>query len=158
MEDSDNVPPPSFKSTELVARVSADDDIDGLVERSFSDPAPESTDEEPPRTRAASHVEVPGSGARKNGSGGGDDANRVEHEKAKRLAKLIVGDILLYNADKIPDAVRSGTFFDVMKGDIKDGREFFEEKVPEAIRAQRDYIQELLDETLANKKKELGLS
>ena len=82
----------------------------------------------------------------------------LEHDKARRLAKLIVGDIVLYNADRIADAVRSGNFFEVMKGDIKDGRDFYEEKVPDVVRAERDHIQEILLEVIANKKKELGLS
>lgn len=82
----------------------------------------------------------------------------IEHDKARRLAKLIVGDIVLYNADRIADAVRSGNFFEVMKGDIKDGRDFYEEKVPDVVRAERDHIQEILLEVIANKKKELGLS
>lgn len=81
-----------------------------------------------------------------------------EHEKAKRLAKLIVSDILLYNQDRIADAVKSGNFFEVMKGDIKDGRDFYDEKVPDAVRNERDYIQETLEEILAAKKKELGLA
>lgn len=81
-----------------------------------------------------------------------------EHEKARRLAKLIVGDILLYNAERIADAVKSGTFFEVMKGDIKDGRDFYDEKVPEDVRREHDYIQEVLEEVLAKKRKELGLA
>ena len=127
----------------------ADPDIDDLLESSFGG---SSELDELAETKA-----IPSTTA-VTGRKGEEPKNREEHDKAKRLAKLIVGDILLYNADKIPDAVKTGAFFEVMKGDIKDGREFYDDKVSEEVRAERDYIQELLDETLAKKKKELGLT
>ena len=158
----------SFSATESIsgdddekslaeAKVPMDDELDRLLSGGSSPRAPDNSATKPglgPRPLPADDIAKGRAGVvvpAPNGANG-------EHEKARRLAKLIVGDILLYNADRIPDAVKSGTFFEVMKGDIKDGRDFYDEKVPADIRRERDYIQEVLEEVLQSKRKELGLS
>ncbi len=87
----------------------------------------------------------------------GSAATPADHQKAQRLAKLIVQDIVLYCQDRLAEAVRTGQFFELVKGDVKDGRLYYDEKIPEAVRAERDYIQECLDEVVATKRRELGL-
>lgn len=82
---------------------------------------------------------------------------RDAHRKAQRLARIIVSDIVLYNQDRIAEAVSNNSFFEDLKGDIKDGREFFEEKVPPEVRSQCDYLQRMLESLVEEKRKELGL-
>ena len=83
---------------------------------------------------------------------------REAHEKAQRLARIIVSDIVLYNQESIDEAIQEDRFYEIFKGDIKDGRDFFEERVPEEIRRENDYLQDRLESLLAEKRKELGLS
>lgn len=151
-------------SLSATASVGGDDDEKSLAEAKS---APREMDDELDRlltggggeggaSRAAAPASEPAPAPA--ASAGAASGKASEHEKARRLAKLIVGDIVLYNAERIADAVKSGTFFEVMKGDIKDGRDFYDEKVPEDVRREHDYIQEVLEEVLAKKRKELGLA
>lgn len=83
---------------------------------------------------------------------------REAHEKAQRLARIIVSDIVLYNQESIDEAVQENRFYEIFKGDIKDGRDFFEERVPEEVRRENDYLHDRLEGLIAAKRKELGLS
>lgn len=77
----------------------------------------------------------------------------AEIEKARRFARIIVSDIALYNQDAANEGVRDGTFYDLLKDDIAEGRALYEGRVPTAIRATKDYLQEAFDEFIAAKKK-----
>jgi len=50
-------------------------------------------------------------------------------EEARRLARLILSDIVIYNADKADQGVREGTFFDILGDEIGEGRQYFEGRV-----------------------------
>ncbi len=45
-----------------------------------------------------------------------------EHEKAKRLARIIVSDIVLYNKDLIEKGIREGSFYKLLEKDIEERR------------------------------------
>ncbi len=66
-------------------------------------------------------------------------------EKAKRFARIIVSDIALYNQDTVAEGLKNGTFYELLKTDIDEGRDIFEKRVPRAIRSQKDYYQEAFD-------------
>ncbi len=66
-------------------------------------------------------------------------------EKARRFARIIVSDIALYNQETVVEGIRNGTFFELLKNDVTEGRELFEKRVPAAIRAGKDYYQEAFD-------------
>ena len=55
-------------------------------------------------------------------------------EEAQRLARLILSDIVIYNADKADRGIRDGKFFEILDTEIREGREYFESRVPESIR------------------------
>jgi len=78
----------------------------------------------------------------------------VEIEKARRFARLIVSDIVLYNQETVAEGIAQGTFYDLLKEDIMDGRDLYEKRVPETIRESRDYYQEAFDNFIASKKKQ----
>jgi predicted Zn finger-like uncharacterized protein len=80
-------------------------------------------------------------------------ADPAEIEKAKRFARIIVSDIVLYNQETVTEGVREGTFYDLLKDDITEGRAVYAERVPESIRRGRDYLQEAFDDFIASKKK-----
>lgn len=74
-------------------------------------------------------------------------------ERAKRLARIIVSDIALYNQDAVAEGIRNGTFFELLKDDIEEGRRLYEKRVPESIRLERDYYREAFDNFISAQKK-----
>ncbi|NIQ96153.1 MAG: histidine kinase, partial [Desulfuromonadales bacterium] len=69
----------------------------------------------------------------------GDD---VSLEKARRLARIIVSDIALYNEERVAEGIRSGNFYRLLESEIQEGRRLFAERVSEDIRRKRDLLQE----------------
>jgi CheY-like chemotaxis protein len=80
-------------------------------------------------------------------------ADLQEIEKARRFARLIVSDIVLYNQDAVAEGIRAGTFYELLHEDISEGRSLYEKRVPEAIRATKDYLQEAFDDFIISKRK-----
>jgi predicted Zn finger-like uncharacterized protein len=74
-----------------------------------------------------------------------DEKDPEAVEKARRFARIIVSDIALYNQEMVVEGIRNGTFFELLKNDVTEGRELFEKRVPAAIRAGKDYYQEAFD-------------
>jgi len=79
------------------------------------------------------------------------------HKKARRLARIIVSDIVLYNQAKIEEGARNGTFYDLLADDIREGRALYERRVPEEIRNETSYLEEGFEELLTKKRRELNL-
>ena len=77
-----------------------------------------------------------------------------EVEKARRFARLIISDIVLYNQEAVTEGIAKGTFHDLLKEDITEGRALYDKRVPEAIRSAQDYYQEAMDNYIALKKKQ----
>lgn len=61
------------------------------------------------------------------------------HERAKRLARLIVGDIVLYNQEKIAEGIKQDNLFQVMERELDEGRRYYEKHVDPAVAVQTDY-------------------
>ena len=80
-------------------------------------------------------------------------ADPAEIEKAKRFARIIVSDIALYNQEAVAEGIRSGTFYELLKDDITEGRSVYDQRVPESIRRTGDYLQEAFDDFIASKQK-----
>jgi len=74
-----------------------------------------------------------------------DELDPEAVEKARRFARIIVSDIALYNQDAVAEGLKSGTFYELLKADVDEGRELYENRVPTAIRAKKDYYQEAFD-------------
>ncbi len=74
-----------------------------------------------------------------------DEQDPEAVEKAKRFARIIVSDIALYNQEMVIEGIQKGTFFELLKNDVTEGRDLYEKRVPAAIRAQKDYYQEAFD-------------
>jgi len=82
-----------------------------------------------------------------------EEADPQAVEKAKRFARIIVSDIALYNQEAVIEGVRKGTFYELLRDDVEDGRRLFDERVPAAIRARRDYYTETIENFIAAQKK-----
>ncbi len=87
------------------------------------------------------------------------DIPRVEEtdpeavEKARRFARIIVSDIALYNQDAVAEGLKNGNIKDLLEADIKEGRELYENRVPAAIKAKKDYYQEAFDNFISAQQK-----
>jgi predicted Zn finger-like uncharacterized protein len=77
-------------------------------------------------------------------------------KKAKRLARIIVSDIALYNQEKVEEGVRNGTFFQLLADDIAEGRLLFKNRVPEEIANECSFLDDAFAELVAAKKLEFG--
>jgi predicted Zn finger-like uncharacterized protein len=78
-----------------------------------------------------------------------DELDPEAVEKARRFARIIVSDIALYNQDAVAEGLKNGTFYELLKADVDEGRELYENRVPTAIRAKKDYYQEAFDNFIA---------
>ncbi|HKZ16334.1 MAG TPA: response regulator [Geobacteraceae bacterium] len=81
----------------------------------------------------------------------------VAHEKARRLARLIVSDIALYNQDRVEDGVRNGSFYTLLEEDVREGRALYERRISEEIRTCTSYLEEAFEELVSQKKQEMKL-
>jgi hypothetical protein len=62
------------------------------------------------------------------------------HERAKRLARLIVADIVLYNKEKIADGIRNDNLFEVLERELDDGRKYYDQNVDRRVALATDYF------------------
>jgi hypothetical protein len=62
------------------------------------------------------------------------------HERAKRLARLIVGDIVLYNQEKIAQGIKNDNLFEVLEQELGEARKYYEKNVDPTVAAQADYF------------------
>jgi len=70
------------------------------------------------------------------------------HERAKRLARLIVSDLILYNQQKIMEGIMNDSLFELLKDEIQKGREYYEKNVDPLVLAQTNYFNETLVDML----------
>ena len=107
-------------------------------------PTPEAAPQEPetePKSKTKSKA--------KRGKKGG----RSEEDRAKRLARVLVSDILCYNQDKRDQALEDGTLMTVLGEEIKKSWELYKEKVGPELANSTDYFKEALNEILADGQK-----
>ena len=83
-----------------------------------------------------------------------DEADPKAVEKARRFARIIVSDIALYNQEAVIEGLKNGTFYELLKNDVEEGRDLYEGRVPAAIKGKKDYYQEAFDNFMAAAKKQ----
>jgi len=111
-----------------------------------------STQDAPPTAGAevAPPEDVDGPGwaftTRRFTSEGDEDASR---EEARRLARLLVTEIKLYNEEQVEEGRRGRNIYRALREDIDRSRQIYEERVDEAIRLDTDYFREELVKILA---------
>jgi len=79
------------------------------------------------------------------------------HVKARRFARIIVSDIVLYNQARVEEGVSNGTFYQLLADDIGEGRALYLSRVPDEITSGTSYLEEAFEDLIARKKQELGL-
>lgn len=78
------------------------------------------------------------------------------HANARRFARNIVSDILLYNQEKVDEGVQNGLFYEFFANDIAEGKGLYEQRIPADIRRETTYLDEALTEMVDRRKAELA--
>jgi hypothetical protein len=80
------------------------------------------------------------------------------HEEARRLARLLVSEIQLYNQDEVEEGRRNRDIYERLRDDIDRSRQLYEERVDAGVRESTDYFyQELVRQLAAGDAKALGI-
>lgn len=78
-------------------------------------------------------------------AGGTEDPGLVEEiERAERLARIAVSEMVLYQPEKFDQAARDGNLTQVLDLEIQEARALIRQRVSEPVRAERDFILEEL--------------
>jgi hypothetical protein len=75
---------------------------------------------------------------------------RGPEDRAKRLARVLVSDILYYNRDRRDEALQDGTLMTALGDEIKKSWELYKEKVGAETAQSTNYFKEALNEILAD--------
>jgi len=78
-----------------------------------------------------------------------------EYDEARRLARLILSDIIIYHPAKVEEGIRDNTFFDVLKEEIDEGRQYYDSRVPFRVRRDTEIYSETLQQFVTMKREEL---
>jgi CheY-like chemotaxis protein len=79
-----------------------------------------------------------------------------EYDEARRLARLILGDIVIYQPGKVEAGIRDNNFFEVLKSEIAEGRTFYDSRVPLRVRQDTEIFSETLQQFVRMKREEAG--
>ncbi|HEY5512920.1 MAG TPA: response regulator [Geomonas sp.] len=77
--------------------------------------------------------------------------------KARRLARIIVSDISLYNQAKVEQGVRDGSFYALLADDIREGELLYRQRVSEEVREATSYLTDAFEDLIAKKRAELRI-
>ena len=72
-------------------------------------------------------------------------------KRARQLARAIASDLTLYHEPKILEGITNDNLFDVMEGDIKEGRELFKSRVTPEIFSEHIYDRAIVDVLVKSK-------
>lgn len=78
-----------------------------------------------------------------------------EFDEARRLARLILSDIIIYNAEKVDEGIRDDNFFELLKDEIKEGRDYYETRISFKVRQTTEFFNETLHHFVQMKREEL---
>jgi len=70
------------------------------------------------------------------------------NEQAKRLARTILSDILLYNQAKVKEGIERDSLFDVLSEELAEGRKYYESMVETALRQSTNFFNEAVIDVL----------
>ena len=77
------------------------------------------------------------------------EADDPERKKARKLARLVVSEIKLYNEKLVAEGLAAGDLYTRLKEPIDQSLIVFRRRIPEAVRAEFDYMHDELVRQLA---------
>jgi hypothetical protein len=128
-----------------------------VKDEEIEETAPETTTEVAPPPPAASagpqvappdDLEGPGWAFQTRTLGGEGDEDST-HEEARRLARLLVTEIKLYNEEQVEEGRRNRNIYQTLREDIDRSRQIYEERVDEGVRTNTNYFHDELVRILA---------
>jgi hypothetical protein len=69
-------------------------------------------------------------------------------DEAKRLARTILSDILLYNQAKVKEGIEKDSLFDVLTEELAEGKKYYESMVDEEVRQTNNFFNEAVVDVL----------
>ncbi|RKX70378.1 hypothetical protein DRP53_05190 [candidate division WOR-3 bacterium] len=72
--------------------------------------------------------------------------------RARRLARALAKDLLLYHGDKVEKGLKEGTLAQLLGGEIRKSWQYYCQQIPAEIRAEHDYFKEALNEIIGKGK------
>jgi hypothetical protein len=69
-------------------------------------------------------------------------------DEAKRLARTILSDIVLYNQAKVKEGIEKDTLFEVLTEELAEGKKYYETMVDEEIRNSTNFFNEAVVDVL----------
>lgn len=96
----------------------------------------------PPSTQAPTQAAAPAAAPVLVASA--DPARDEERERARRLARIAVSEMLLYQPDKFAQAAREGTLERVLDLEIQEARALLRQRIGPEVRAEGDFVLEEL--------------
>jgi hypothetical protein len=69
-------------------------------------------------------------------------------DEAKRLARTILSDILLYNQAKVKEGIEKDSLFDVLSEELAEGRKYYETMVEASLRQNTNFFNEAVIDVL----------
>jgi hypothetical protein len=77
--------------------------------------------------------------------------------KARRLARIIVSDIVLYNQAKVEQGVREGNFYSLLADDIREGERLYQQRVAPEVREKTSFLKDAFEDLFAKKRAEMRI-
>ncbi len=74
------------------------------------------------------------------------------HERARRLAKALASDLVLYNQEKVEQGLREGTLIQLLGAEIRRSWEYYCQQIPKHIIESSDYFKEQLNKIVGKGK------
>ncbi|HYA87135.1 MAG TPA: hypothetical protein VEI57_08745 [Nitrospirota bacterium] len=69
-------------------------------------------------------------------------------DEARRLARTILSDILLYNQSKVKEGIEKDSLFDVLTEELAEGKKYYESMVDKDIRQATNFFSEAVVDVL----------
>lgn len=69
-------------------------------------------------------------------------------DEAKRLARTILSDILLYNQAKVKEGIEKDSLFEILTEELAEGKKYYESMVDEEVRKSTNLFNEAVVDVL----------
>jgi hypothetical protein len=111
-----------------------------------------------PEVRPPSDVDGPGWAFATTRVPVASPGSEAQHEEARRLARLLVSEIKLYNEEQVEEGRRNRDIYERLKDDIDRSRQMYDERVdPQILRSTDYFYQELVRILASGDSKALGI-
>ncbi|GAM09181.1 hypothetical protein OR1_01455 [Geobacter sp. OR-1] len=72
--------------------------------------------------------------------------NVIENvDQARRLARAILSDVALYNQEKVLEGIKSDNIFEILAGELEEGRQHFASRVSPELASSNIYELAVVD-------------